>query len=55
MEEKLALMEMKIYGHKSDDMPLLKRIEKLETDVSGKVRKGAIDQRVDWLKKKLGL
>lgn len=55
LEDQLGVVEMKIYGHKQEDMPLLKRLEKVETDVCGKPRKGSLDQRIDAVKKKCGL
>lgn len=55
LEDQLAAIEMKIYGHKLADMTVLRRLEKLETDTSGQTRTGTIKERIDALKKSYGL
>jgi len=55
LEDQLAAIEMKIYGHKLTDMTVLKRLEKMETDTAGQARTGTIKERIDFLRKSYGL
>lgn len=50
LEDRVSTLELKVYGKKHDDQPLMKRIEQLETDFIGKVRQGPMSDRIDYLK-----
>lgn len=54
IEESLAQIELKIYGRKQDSLPIMKRLEKLETDTHGKTKSGTIKERIDTLRKSYG-
>ncbi len=55
LEDLLSAVEIKIYGGKQSEMPVMKRLEKIETDTSGQVRSGTIKERIDFLRKNYGL
>ncbi len=55
LEEQLGAIEMKLSGKKQKNMPILKRIEKLETSISGKASSGSLQERIDALRKSCGL
>lgn len=55
IEERLAAIEMKVYGRRQEDLPVFKRIEKLETDTAGSVKQGTIQERLETLRKAYGL
>lgn len=55
LEELLAAVEVKIYGKKQADLPIFKRLEKLELDTGGQVKQGTIKERIDSLRKNYGL
>lgn len=54
-DDQLAALELKVFGKKQKAMPILKRLEKLETNTSGSVGQGTIQERVDALRKAYGL
>lgn len=54
IEDSLAQIELKIYGRKQDSLPIMKRLEKLETDTHGKTKSGTIKERIDTLRKSYG-
>lgn len=51
LDEKVGALELKVYGHKNSSTPIMKRIEQLEIDYVGQPRQGAMDQRIEYLKK----
>ncbi|MFN8550237.1 MAG: tetratricopeptide repeat protein [Candidatus Obscuribacterales bacterium] len=55
LEEQLEAIEMKLTGKKQKNMPILKRIEKLETSISGKSSSGSLQERIEALRKSCGL
>ncbi len=55
LEDSLAAVEIKIYGRKQVDLPVFKRLEKLEMDSLGQARTGTIKERIDFLRKNYGL
>lgn len=55
LEEQLDAIELKLNGKKQKNMPLLKRIEKLETSISGKANSGSLQERIEALRKSCGL
>lgn len=55
LEDKLAGIELKIYGHKQADAPVLKRLEKIEMDTAGSVKTGNIKDRIEALRQSYGL
>jgi tetratricopeptide (TPR) repeat protein len=55
LEDQLGAIEMKLNGKKQKNMPLLKRIEKLETSISGQAKSGTLQERIDTLRKSCGL
>lgn len=55
LDDQLAAVEMKVYGHKQADLTVLQRLEKIERDAAGQVRTGTIIERIDYLKKSFGL
>jgi tetratricopeptide (TPR) repeat protein len=55
LEDMLAAVELKIYGRKQNELPFIKRLEKIETDTSGQTRSGTIKERIDFLRKNYGL
>lgn len=55
LEEQLEAIEMKLTGKKQKNMPILKRIEKLETSISGKSSSGSLQERIEALRKNCGL
>lgn len=55
IEDRLSAIEQKLYGHKQDKMPVLKRLEKIESDTSGQPRKGTIEERIEALRQTYGL
>lgn len=50
LEEKVAALELKVYGQKNSGLPIMKRLEKLEIDHGGQTRQGSMSERVDYLK-----
>ncbi len=54
LEDKVAALELKVYGKKSGQLPLMKRIEQLETDYIGSLRSGPMSERVENLRKAIG-
>ncbi len=54
IEDSLGQIELKIYGRKQDSLPIMKRLEKLETDTHGKTKSGTIKERIDTLRKSYG-
>lgn len=55
LEDLLAAVEVKIYGHKQADLPVLKRLEKLEMDTAGQARQGTIKDRIEFLRRNYGM
>lgn len=55
LEDRLAAIEIKIYGHKQPDAPVLKRLEKIEMDTAGSVKTGNIKDRIEALRQSYGL
>lgn len=55
LEDQLGAIEMKLTGRKQKNMPILKRIEKLETSISGKASSGSLQERIEALRKSCGL
>ncbi len=54
IEDELKLLENKVYGQ-VQDLPVLKRLEKLEKDTSGKVSSGPIRERILNLRQHYGI
>lgn len=54
IEESLGQIELKIYGRKQESLPIMKRLEKLESDTHGKTKSGTIKERIDTLRKSYG-
>ncbi len=54
IEDMIGQIEQKIYGRKQDSLPIMKRLEKLETDTHGKTKSGTIKERIDTLRKSYG-
>jgi hypothetical protein len=55
LEDQLGAIEVKLTGKKQKNVPILKRIEKLETSISGKTSSGSLQERIDALRKSCGL
>lgn len=55
VEGTLAKIENKVYGKVSKNMPILKRVERLEVDTMGKKKSGPIADRLKELKETYGL
>jgi hypothetical protein len=55
IEEQLTAIEMKVFGKKQKSLPILKRLEKLETGTSGSVGEGTVQERVSRLLHSYGL
>jgi tetratricopeptide (TPR) repeat protein len=55
LEDQITAVEVKVYGHKQTDMPVFKRLEKLEVDTAGAPRQGTIKDRIEHLKQNFGL
>jgi hypothetical protein len=55
IEGLLAQIETKVYGKVSKNMPILKRIEKLEIETMGKKKSGSVSDRLKELKETYGL
>jgi hypothetical protein len=55
IEEKLNQVEMKVYGRTQGDVPVFKRLEKLEMDTGGTVKSGSVQQRVETLRRAYGI
>jgi Tetratricopeptide repeat len=55
LEDQLGAIEMKLTGKKQKNMPILKRIEKLEISISGKTNSGSLQERIESLRKSCGL
>lgn len=55
IEEQLAGVELKVYGHKQENMPIFQRLDKLEMDTSGAVKPGTVQQRIQTLRHSYGL
>jgi len=53
LEDKVASLELKVYGKKNDQLPILKRIEQLEVDYIGQARQGTLNERVENLRKQI--
>ncbi|MBZ0184734.1 MAG: tetratricopeptide repeat protein, partial [Candidatus Obscuribacterales bacterium] len=51
----LSRLEEQVFGKKRDSMPILKRLEQLEIDTSGKKKSGAIKGRIQSLQETYGL
>ncbi|MBY0356952.1 MAG: tetratricopeptide repeat protein [Candidatus Obscuribacterales bacterium] len=54
IEERLALLEMKVHGVKYADLPVIKRLEKLENETTGHIGEGSISERIQALKRNIG-
>lgn len=54
LDEKVSALELKVYGKKHVDLPIMRRIDQLETDYIGQIRSGSMSERVDFLKKSIG-
>ncbi len=54
LDEKVGALEIKVYGKKNPSLPIMKRIEQLETDYVGQVRPGSMNERVEYLKRAIG-
>lgn len=54
LDEKVCALELKVYGKKHIDMPIMRRIDQLETDYIGQIRSGSMSERVEYLKKAIG-
>lgn len=55
VEEQLGKIENKVYGKVTKNMPILKRIEKLEVETMGKKQSGSISNRLKELTQTYGL
>jgi len=55
IEEKLAALESKVYGHPAKDAPILQRLERLERDTTARPSLGSISDRLQTLLKTYGL
>ncbi len=55
IEEKLAALEMRVYGRQSKELPILQRLERLERDTSARPSLGSISDRLQTLLKTYGL
>lgn len=55
VEEQLGKIENKVYGKVTKNMPILKRIEKLEVETMGKKQSGSISDRLKELTQTYGL
>lgn len=55
IEDLLAKIENKVYGKISKNTPILKRLEKLEVDTSGKKNSGSVAERLKELKDAYGI
>jgi hypothetical protein len=51
----LSEIEIKVYGKTRDDLPILKRLERIEIDTLGKKAIGSINDRLNKLKETYGL
>lgn len=54
IEDELKLLENKLYGQ-VQDLPVLKRLEKLEKDTTGKVASGPVRERIQSLRQHYGI
>ncbi len=54
VDDVLAKIENKVYGKVSKNMPILKRIERLEVETMGKKKSGSISDRLKELKETYG-
>lgn len=54
LEQKVAALELKLYGKKNSDTPLMKRIEQLEMEHFGQIKSGTSFDRVENLRKAIG-
>lgn len=54
LDEKVGALELKVYGKKNAKLPIMKRIEQLETDYVGQTRQGPMNERVEFLKRAIG-
>jgi tetratricopeptide (TPR) repeat protein len=55
IDDQLTALEMKVFGRKQKSMPILKRLDKLETGTAGTVNMGTVQERVDALRHAYGL
>ncbi|MBS1953939.1 MAG: tetratricopeptide repeat protein [Cyanobacteria bacterium SZAS-4] len=55
LEDQLGAIEVKLSGKKQKNLPILKRIEKLEMSISGKANSGSLQERIEALRKSCGL
>lgn len=55
MDEQLGQIETKVYGSRQTNMPVIQRLQKLETDAAGHPRTGTIKERIDFLRQTWGL
>lgn len=54
LDEKVAALELKVYGKKHTELPIMRRIDQLETDYIGQIRSGSMNDRVEFLRKSIG-
>ena len=55
LESTLGQIEIKVYGVKKGDMPIIQRLEKLEQDTNSKIGTGSIADRIQTLAKTYGI
>lgn len=55
IEGRLAQLELKLYGKKRENIPILIRLDQLELDTSGKTKIGPINDRVEALRRSYGI
>jgi hypothetical protein len=55
IDDNLVALEMKVFGKKQKNMPIMKRLEKLEIGTSGSAGQGTVQERVDSLRRAYGL
>lgn len=55
MDEQLGQIETKVYGNRQTNMPVIQRLQRLETDAAGHPRSGTIKERIDFLRQTWGL
>lgn len=55
IDERLTALELKVYGKRQGDLSVIKRLEKLEMETAGEISAGSISDRIQALKKNIGL
>lgn len=55
LEDGLSALELKVYGKKQSDLTVIKRLEKLEMETTGQAGSGTISERIQQLRKNIGM